>query len=188
MGAPWLSSSCPSYPHLTLLSGWILLKQILTQALPTITTQAQQSTNKNQLCSSCTFTLLLPDKYPATVSPQNLPPLFLSRHKLTYTTHKDGPKHSTMVAWWLKQPHSEPSNWEPFLETCITKTWEVPSTGSPKKYKQASLSNKDISHPNHYHPFQLKHLPQVSWPVHSLHTTQVSPKSAHLTSHQRASF
>ena len=170
MGAPWLSSSCPSYPHPTLFSGWILLWQTLTQALPTITTQVQISTYKNQLRSPLPFTLLLPGRYSAPASPPNLATLFFSRHALTYRTHKDSPKDSTMVAWWHKQPHSELSIREPFLETHTTKTWEVPSIGSPKNYKQASLNNKDISHPTHYYPFQLKYLSQVSTLAHPFST------------------
>ena len=59
----------------------------------------------------------------------------------------------------------------------------------PQELKKASLSNKDISHPTYYHPFQLKNLSQVSTLyVHSPHTTQPSPNSVHLTTHQQASF
>ena len=61
-----------------------------------------------------------------------------------------------MVAW-LKLPHSKTSSREVFLETCTTKTLEVPSVWSYK----AGFKNKDISLPTKYHPFQLKHLSQV---------------------------
>ena len=35
----------------------------------------------------------------------------------------------------LKPPYSKPSFREPFLETLLTNTSEVPSVGSPKNYK-----------------------------------------------------
>ena len=95
---------------------------------------------------------------------------FLSRHTLTYTTHKDGPIDSTMVSWLIKQPHSEPSIREPFLKTRTTKAWKVPSAGSPKNYKQASLNKYIPSHPTHYHEFQLKYLSQVSTLARSFST------------------
>ena len=98
------------------------------------------------------------------------PPAFLSRHTLTYKANKDGPKDSTMVSWLLKQPHSELSIREPFLEIRTTKTWILPSVGFPKNYKQANLNKYIPSHPTHYHQFQLKYLSQVSTLARSFST------------------
>ena len=163
------------------------LKQISTQALPTITTQVQQSTNKNQLHSTHTFILLLPGRYPAPASPQNLPPL-LSRHTLTWATHKDGPKDSTMVEWWLNQPHSKDSFRKPFLKTRTTKTLEVPSVKPPKNYKWASIIKTSLIPPTITHSNWSTCLRSQFWVIHFPHTTQPSPNSAHLTSRQWGSF
>ena len=57
--------------------------------------------------------------------------------------------------------------------------------GSPKNYKQASLNNKGISHPTHYHPFQLKYLSQVSTlarPFSTHHPTQLQLSPSHISS------
>ena len=81
--------------------------------------------------------------------PKTLP--FLLRHTLTYATHKDSPKDSTKVAWWLKQPHSESSIREPFLETRTTKTWVVLSIRSPKNYKGASVIKTHLIPPTIIH-------------------------------------
>ena len=101
------------------LSQAVDLRQISTQALPRITTQPQQSTNKNPVHCCHNFTLLLPRvRYPVTASPQNLPSFFPAHMN---TTRKNSFKNSGMVAR-RKQPYSQPLFRKFFLGTYTTKT------------------------------------------------------------------
>ena len=110
MRAHWSSSFCLSYPNTWLCSP----SGPISNRFPhRHYQQLKQSTNKNLLHCLFTFTSLLPlGRYPAPISPHNLPLSFL-----TYinTTHKDGSKNSAMVEW-LKQPtwnpHSGNSSWK----------------------------------------------------------------------------
>ena len=63
--------------------------------------------------------MLLPCCFQADTQHQLHPTTFLLLFPLGiyYTTHKDGPKDSTVVAWSLKQSHYEPSIRELFMET-----------------------------------------------------------------------
>ena len=134
-------------------------------------------------------TLLLLGGYPTPASPQNLPPPFLSRHTLTYTVQKDGPK----TQQWehddssnhTKNAQSGNPSWKHAPQK-LKKCQKLDPLITTKK--RASIIKTSLIPPTITHSNWSTCLRSQLWSVHSPHTTQPSPNSVHLTSHHQASF
>ena len=135
------------------------------------------------------FTCLLPSLFDQIV-------FFLlttPRKKLAAGSNSSGTKWSVMftkISSWQKQLKTQATTLRILNQGTIPgntrhKNLRSAKVGSPKNYKQASLNNKGISHPTHYHPFQLKYLSQVSTlarPFSTHHPTQLQLSPSHISS------